>query len=231
MVSYDIYDFEITTHCQAGCPACPRFDITYDIDGKIIPTYNLSLKPKHMEFNDFKEVVLKNDNIWENKQINFCGEFGDPMIHPNVEKFIDIINSSSAKELIINTNGGIRKPEFYKHLCTNYEKLSFIFGIDGLTNKTNQLYRRRVNTKIAFENLTVVASFGKATWKYIIFDHNYFEIDDVEKFSKKFNIPIIFIINTREYNRISKINLEKIKKYNIKGKKWEFFQPPIKNGN
>ena len=202
MVSFNSFDFALTSYCQAGCPTCARYD---QEDG------SLAIKPTHMDFDKFETIFLKDLAVWKDKEIIFCGEFGDPMMHPKVRDFIDVVMLSPCHSLRINTNGGIRSPKFYKQLVKMYDRLGFEFGIDGLTNDTNK-YRYGVNTSLALENMQTVAKysshFKSAIWKFLVFDYNFTEVPKVLKLAKEWSVKKVLIyINSRDYHIISQTDL------------------------
>ena len=209
IVEFSSFDFALTSYCQAGCPTCARYN---QKDG------SLTIKPTHMDFNKFEIMFLSDLTIWKNKQILFCGEFGDPMMHPKVRDFIDVVMLSPCHSLKINTNGGIRSPKFYKQLVERYDRLGFEFGIDGLTNDTNK-YRYGVNTSLALQNMQTAAKYisdsssdsKSIVWKFLVFDYNYTEVPEVLKLAKKWGIKKVLIyINARDFHIISQTNLRRL---------------------
>ena len=81
------------------------------------------------------------------------------------------------------------------------KNVQIFFSIDGLDDYTNQRYRRRVNTRKAIENMLTHRNtlYGKDNtwWKYIIFEHNWFEIPEVLDFAKINDLQITLVLNTR----------------------------------
>lgn len=213
-VKYSSFDFALTSYCQAGCPTCARHTLG---------TSNLKVKLVHMDLKKFENIIFRDLSFWKDKDIIFCGEFGDPMAHPKIKDFIEIIMLTKCTVLRINTNGGIRTPDFYKKLLLKYDKLSFEFGIDGLTNEMNK-YRYGVNTNLALRNLNAVAQYNtnnmedSVVWKYLVFNYNYEQVFDVLKIAKEWNVKKVLIyINNRNYHKITNLNLNsffsKLKNY------------------
>lgn len=195
------YDIAITNYCQAKCPSCKRHedyfpDFPKDWNGVV--KYNKNIPLVHMKFNDYKKIINENIELFENKNVEFVGEFGDPMVNPKVEDFIDF-TCSWAKSLRISTNGGIRREKFYINL-SQYANLSITFAIDGISPETNNKYRINVDTIRAFQNLIAYArntKKGRCAWDYLIFSHNYFEIPEVLEFAEEHNIPVNLKMNNR----------------------------------
>ena len=129
-----IFNFEITSYCNADCPSCFR------------TLYKESLpSTRHLKIEDFEFLILHNIKFFKNNQhenllAKFCGEIGDPLLHPNIEQLISIAETVF-DNVEIYTNGGLRNPKWIKNILTRYKKTRFVFGIDGLTDVTNQIYR------------------------------------------------------------------------------------------
>jgi len=179
-----IFNFETTKFCNAKCPVCFR-------------TRNLELlkriKSNHLSIADFQDFILNNYDYIKRLSnseklitiIKFCGELGDPMMHPNLDDLIHISNDVFDRVEIF-TNGGLRSNKWVSKMLMQYNKLEFTFGIDGLSEPINNLYRVNVNTKLALSNMYTSSKIKKTRWDYNIFTHNYHEIKDVIKIKNKF---------------------------------------------
>jgi hypothetical protein len=189
------FEFSITTYCQAVCPSCARtLILNSDTPEK--------LKVQHMDFAKFKTIVKDEAFPWS--MITFCGEHGDPMMHPKIEDFIEEGFTRSGKGVRVCTNGGLRDEELYAKLAKTYidnkKKLVILFGIDGSTPEVNSKYRVGVDTNRALKNLEAYKSNnGVGYWEYLIFDHNWEDIIPATELAKKIKTPIRFKFNTRDY--------------------------------
>ena len=199
------YDFSITSHCNAACPSCKRYDNheseIYDPNEPL----HAGLNQIHMRFSDFQFVLQRDMNSFKDKTVTFEGELGDPMVNPEVKRFIDY-GCKIFKKLIVVTNGGNRKSSFYRELGNTHKNLEMFFSIDGLYDDTNQRYRKKVDTKRAIENMISfrTSKHGKnnVIWQFLVFQHNFFEIPEILQFSEKHDIQINIKINTRPKFRI-----------------------------
>ena len=193
-------DFAITTYCQAKCRSCQR---TNPDTGETADW----LTPTHMPYDLFDKIV---NNCPSNLTIaQFCGELGDPMMHPQITKFVDrIFSKKSIKRLLINTNGGLRDPEWYTRMGENYGlKLGIHFGIDGMSHETNWKYREGVNWQRAIDNMIALSNTdAELEWHFLIFEWNWREVEEAYNFAKKHNINIIFKFNRRHIGLISSEN-------------------------
>ena len=202
------FDISITSYCNAACPSCKRYP---DFGNPYVdPNQKLheNLNQTHMDFDEFKKIINLNINHFENKHVIYEGELGDAFVHPKVEKFIDF-GCEIFGSLRVITNGGNRKPEFYANLASKYENLEIIFSIDGLKKDTNEIYRKRVNTKRALDNMITFANIrpNKTYWQFLVFNHNFFEIPDVLELSEKHKIKVYIKINQRPKFKINEKRL------------------------
>lgn len=162
-----------------------------------------------MKFDDFKNIIERNLDNFKDKNVMYEGEFGDPMVNPEITKFIDY-GCNLFRDLNVVTNGGVRTPNFYKSLKV-YSNLTLVFSIDGLGDDTNQIYRKRVDTKKALTNMITYAKAkrGKNTyWQFLVFEHNFFEIPEVLDLAKQYRIRVFIKINRRPKFMISDKRLE-----------------------
>lgn len=202
-------EFNITTYCQAKCPTCAR---TLELD---------KIKLSHTPIELFEKVV--NNLADDVDRIILCGELGDPMMHPDIDKIIDIAHSTG-RFVQIHTNGGLRNSNFYKFLAEKYERLGFSFGIDGLSQKINEIYRVDVDWKRAWENMTTW--FEQSTkdainwshrhrrgeWQFLVFSWNKHELNDVLRIAETMNIPLMVRVNRRDLGYVGDTERERIEK-------------------
>lgn len=120
------------------------------------------------------------------KQIDsfvLCGDYGDPIYYPELLAFIRKFRST--KTFNITTNGSYKSREFWMELASLLtEKDSIIFSIDGLED-TNHIYRINSDWNSTMVGLDImVASKTPVTWKTIVFDYNYTQLDDIAAFAE-----------------------------------------------
>ena len=202
---------DYTTKCNALCLRCAR-----NIDGKYL---NKNMPIADMPWEIFEKFFTETINSLD--RIDYCGNFGDPILHPDLIKGLRWLYAkedytkrqeieSDRGGLLINiaTNGGINSPHWWKELAhalntsTSNQPGTVTFGIDGLED-TNDLYRRQVNWKRLMENVEAfIQAGGKATWQFIIFEHNAHQLQEVEQLSKEMGFTDFFTIDNyhREEN-------------------------------
>ena len=185
------FDISITSYCQAFCAGCQR-----NIGSGI---KNDQLVEEHMTYQKFCKIMDQLDQL-SIAEIQFCGEFGDPMMHPDIEKFIDRTVKTNNK-LLINTNGGLRQPKWYDHIAKKYsdKSIKIEWAIDGTDHDTNWKYRKGVNWGRAMENMISWKNAGgHGVWSFLIFEWNYHQIPKAIEMANDIGIKISFAMTMDE---------------------------------
>jgi len=165
---------ELSTLCNASCPLCPRNFRGYPYnDG--YPELNFTLKNAHTIF---KPAFLKQlTRIWIN------GNYGDIVMNPETVDIVKYFREHNQNLVIdISTNGSARNSQFWESLA----KLDahVMFCLDGLED-THHLYRQNTVWSTIIKNAqTFIKAGGKATWKFIKFDHNIHQLEACRQLSK-----------------------------------------------
>lgn len=177
---------ELTNLCNAACPMCVRF---YN---------NSTLTRPDLEFGQITIEKFKKyftpETIRKCNLILFCGVHGDPCIAKDMYEICEYIyESSNTTAVRVNTNGGMRKSEWWTKLGELFAKRKhgivddyweITFSIDGLA-ETNHLYRRNVEWSILMENVNAyIKAGGGAAWDYLIFKHNEHQINEAKQLSE-----------------------------------------------
>jgi MoaA/NifB/PqqE/SkfB family radical SAM enzyme len=175
---------ELTNACNAACPMCTRFHINS-------PLIRPDLEIDQITIDKFKKYFPPNV-IQKCEVILFCGVHGDPGMARDLYEICEYIDEVSPKTTVrMNTNGGMRKPEFWDRLGQLFAKKlrdhwswQITFSIDGLED-TNHIYRRNVEWGRLIDNVKAfINAGGRAEWDYLIFKHNEHQIDEAKKLSK-----------------------------------------------
>jgi len=165
--NYNRLEIEITSKCNARCPPCSRTD--YSAKAQTNPHLTVA----DLSYENFIKYVPQ--SAIKNKDLEFCGNFGDPCMHNDLYKILEYCNTAGAKFIILDTNGGAQTKDWWRKIAQTGATVRW--GVDG-HRKTNSLYR--VNTKFdkILENMKAFAEAGgNGIWKYIMFDHNKDEIE------------------------------------------------------
>jgi len=199
------FQLSISTYCQAKCRSCLR---TNSQTGEPEDW----LKPAHMSVDAVRNLV-NGDYFKKNEMgyILFCGELGDPMMHPDIEEIIDIC-LDVVPNIQISTNGGLRQPEWYAKVARKYkDRVHFKWAIDGTDHETNWKYREGVDFERALANMTAWAKNGGAgDWHFLIFEWNWHQIQEARKIAKEIGVPILFKTNMRPYGLLSAENRKRV---------------------
>jgi MoaA/NifB/PqqE/SkfB family radical SAM enzyme len=170
---------ELSTLCNAACPLCPRNFRGYPYNSGY-PELNFTLKNAHTIF---KPAFLKQlTRIWIN------GNYGDIVMNPETVDIVGYFREHNQNLVIdISTNGSARNSQFWKSLAKL--NANVFFCLDGLED-THHLYRQNTVWSTIIKNAqTFIKAGGKATWKFIKFDHNIHQLEACRQLSKdlKFN--------------------------------------------
>jgi len=157
--------YEITSYCNLKCPLCSRTKL------------GDAMVPEHLTYEAIKKTVHKDLNF-----VLFCGNLGDPLMHPDCDKIFSLFNENVHMQ--INTNGTIRDPKWYRKMAKR-KNLIMEFSIDGLED-TNHLYRVDADWDSIMKNTEAfIKAGGIARWSFIFFKHNEHQFEDVKKLARE----------------------------------------------
>lgn len=183
---------ESSTRCNAWCPACPR-----NQNGKDL---NPLLTELDLSTNRYRETL---DSLPTLEGIQFCGNYGDPVIAQN---FMELIKASvgKTKKIQIHTNGSLRNTSWWKTLATalaKFESHDVWFGIDGVAG-THEIYRQGTSFEKIINNAKAfIDNGGIATWQFIPFKHNEAEIKKCIKLSQELGFKKFKIVKSFRKNK------------------------------
>lgn len=191
---------DLSTYCNAACPQCHRTS-TNGL-GKIewLPLIKWSLE-------DFKRQFPA-DSMSALKRFEICGTWGDPMMSKDIGKIVKYIIDNSEANVHINTNGGMRTPEFYEDLG-NYcgKRLLIYFDVDGITNEMHQKYRRGVDLQTVLDNMEALSNTDAITRAFVIlFKHNQDYVYDIKDMCKMYGAESVYIIKSDRFLVNNKFN-------------------------
>jgi organic radical activating enzyme len=122
------------------------------------------------------------------KTINLCGNYGDPIYHPDFINFVKQLKETGVT-LSITTNGSYKTKDWWQELTELLtHKDNITFSVDGIPENFTQ-YRKNADWKsIQIGMQTSVASQCKTTWSYIPFSFNENNIDQAKELSLQLGI-------------------------------------------
>ena len=204
---------EITNRCQASCPMCLR-NIHGGIDNPNLVLTDWTLERFQ---NTFTDEVLDQVSC-----INFCGDYGDPIINSDLLEMCRYISAKkSSLEIVINTNGSAQTTQWWISLAGALpKKHRVVFALDGLVD-THSLYRIGTNYNTIIKNAKAfIGSGGNAEWVFIRFKHNQHQVDEARSISSELGFSKF---STKDSKRFGK----KFPVLDRKGVINYYIEPPI----
>ena len=152
---------EPTNICTLKCAGCAR---TRFIDQWPRRWSNHSL--------DIDRLLTFLDIDLVGKSINLCGNYGDPIYHPDFVEFVKKLKRTGA-HLSIVTNGSYRQANWWTDLTDLLDAQDTIyFSIDGVPENFQQ-YRENADWNSIQTGIKIAAgSACRTVWKYIPFKFN-----------------------------------------------------------
>ena len=169
--SIEWIDIELTSYCNIACPGCLRQEMNKQISHILNKSY--------IKLDDLKKWIYPGylPNL---KIINFCGSVDEPTTHPEFIKIVDYFRDFTSVN--VASNGSTKTEEFWKELGSR--QISVFFGIDGINQESLQKYRVKSNFKKVQNNWRAfIKAGGRATWQFIVFNHNEHLLDQAREMS------------------------------------------------
>jgi MoaA/NifB/PqqE/SkfB family radical SAM enzyme len=135
------------------------------------------------------EVLMQFLNIdLTNMPVTFCGNYGDPIYHPDFVSMVQKFKQRKAQVTIV-TNGSYKKPEWWEELTSFLDKDDLIvFSVDGMPENFTQ-YRTNADWSSIQAAMTICTQAQcLTTWKFIPFSFNQNSIDQARTLSQQLGI-------------------------------------------
>ena len=141
--------------------------------------------------------------------VEFCGNFGDPLMHPQLDS---VINFFHKQKISISTNASLRNRQWWRTLGQN-ENITVTFCIDGIGD-THELYRRNTSYKKIIENARAFIEVGgKAKWQFIVFKHNEHQINEAKITAEEMGFEKIYFKYSDRFDTDNKFRVYENNKY------------------
>jgi organic radical activating enzyme len=176
------FHIEPTNICTLKCPGCAR---TRFINQWPQHWKNYSLNIDHLlRFLDIDLTGLK---------ISLCGNYGDPIYHPEFVEFVTKLKQRGSV-ISITTNGSYRTKQWWKELTSVLTSVDhIIFSVDGVPTNFTQ-YRINADWSTIQQGMEISAeSECQTSWKYIPFSFNSTDIESAEHLSQQLGIDRFFV--------------------------------------
>lgn len=176
------FHIEPTNICTLKCPGCAR-------------TRFIDQWPQHWRNHslDITSLLRFLDIDLTGKRIALCGNYGDPIYHP---EFIDFVTQLKSRGAIVSitTNGSYKTKAWWAELIAALTSQDTVnFSVDG-TPENFTKYRINANWESIRAGMEVVANSPcDSSWKYIPFAFNQTDIDAVERLSQDIGIKKFFV--------------------------------------
>jgi organic radical activating enzyme len=183
------FHIELTNICTLKCSGCAR-------------TRFIDQWPQHWQNHnlDVTQLLQFLDIDLHDKTISLCGNYGDPIYHPD---FINVVKQlkETGVTLSIVTNGSYKTKDWWQELTeilTHKDNLTF--SVDGIPENFTQ-YRKNADWKsIQIGMETSVASRCQTTWSYIPFSFNENNIDQAKELSSQLGIDNFVVKPSDRYD-------------------------------
>ena len=112
--------FELTTLCNLKCTHCFNF--------------NQNIKQKYLNFAEFSKFYP----IIRNKTNGIVLTGGEPFLHPEIERFLELIKS---EPVVVTTNATVQSKENLEKILKKFSNILLQISFDGMTKKSFEAVR------------------------------------------------------------------------------------------
>lgn len=183
---------DFSSKCLLQCVYCIRqaYQADYGAMGR-----NKVKISGDMPFEDFQKIGKTF------QQMHLCGQISDPIYHPHLLQYLRYASDNNI-QIQVHTNGTGKSNQYWKDIYSIKKRMRFIFGIDGIDQKTVNLHRVGQNFHQSFKAMLLGSqSHHKITWQFIPFRHNEHQIERAKTIAHKHNIQFLILKSNRTDNR------------------------------
>jgi MoaA/NifB/PqqE/SkfB family radical SAM enzyme len=184
------FHVEPTNICTLKCPGCSRTQFIEDWPGRW-KNHSLSIDA----LDRFLDIDLSG------KKITLCGNYGDPIYHPDLIGLVALLKIRGA-DIDIITNGSYRDRDWWHDLVSVMTQQDRImFSIDGVPENFTQ-YRINADWRsIAVGIEVVVRSPVRTVWKFIPFAFNQDQIEIARELGQQLGIDDFLVTPSNRFDR------------------------------
>ena len=184
---------DLSTYCNAKCPQCHRTNPNGLEKADWLPLVQWSLS-------EFKNMFPPK-TLAHITQFDICGTWGDPIMNKDIFEIVKYIMDNSDSEVLINTNGSFRNPDWWWNLgLLGGERISVMWAIEGATQEQHSLYRQDTNLNTVLENMeTFSLSGGKSEVFTVTFKHNERDLYKIANLCKSHGAKSIFFVQSNRF--------------------------------
>jgi pyruvate-formate lyase-activating enzyme len=129
--------------------------------------------------------------------VEFCGDYGDPIYHPEFIEMVGAVKQRGAR-VVITTNGSYHRADWWQSLCQCLDSGDVIrFSIDGMPDNFTQ-YRKNADWESIKVGIEVCRTHAvQMFWKFIPFAYNYHQIDQAQQMAANLDMGFIVDVSDR----------------------------------
>ncbi len=173
---------EASSHCQLRCPSCPT------TTGHIHPAVGSGF----LKLADFRRLLDENPQIRRIELSNY----GEIFLNPALP---EILREGHRRGVAMTAKNGVNlnnvRPEALEAVV-RYRLRAMNCSIDGASNETYKIYRRRGNFDRVIANIREInrwkkelgSEYPRLSWQFIIFGHNEHEIAAARRMAAELNM-------------------------------------------
>lgn len=183
------FHIEPTNICTLKCAGCART--------RFIQQWPQHWKNHSINVSDLMRFL---DCDLVGKPINLCGNYGDPIYHP---EFHDLVRELKQKGCVVSivTNGSYRKSEWWQQLVSMLDSTdTVVFSVDGTPENFTQ-YRINADWPSIEQAMQICAdSRVKTVWKYIVFSYNQQDIQTANQLSQQLGLDEFHVVQSDRFD-------------------------------
>lgn len=180
------FHIEPTNMCTLKCAGCART--------KFIDQWPQHWRNQNLDINDLMKFL---DVDLTGLSVEFCGDYGDPIYHPEFVEMVQAVKQRGAR-IIITTNGSYRKSDWWQALCQCLDGGDIIrFSIDGMPDNFTQ-YRKNADWESIKVGIDVCRTHPvQLAWKFIPFAYNHHQVEQVQQMATDLGMQFILDASDR----------------------------------
>jgi pyruvate-formate lyase-activating enzyme len=154
-------------------------------------------------------ALLTPELLFQIEQVSLCGNYGDPMLMPNLFGILERLRINPKIRVTVETNGGMHDAAWWRRLAHALNPGSHVtFNIDGLCANL-EVYRRNVSYATVIHNATAfIRGGGKAFWSFLPFAHNEHQVESAREISQALGFAGFEVRVTERFYRNDGVELE-----------------------
>lgn len=181
---------EASTHCQLACPLCPT------ASGEVYP----SLGKTYLTPENFERFLSANSKTLKRIELS---NWGEAFMNPRLIEILKIADAYNVGLTLYNGMNLNNARAQTLEALVRYGLRGATCSLDGASNETYSIYRKRGNFEAVIENIERINFYKKKynsvyprlRWQFIIFGHNEHEIPAAKAMARRLNMKFVPKLN------------------------------------